>query len=151
MTNTTTAISPMTKNVLSIAKIPPIAMKPTQMARITPRIAHIFRPMYLVCARRASAARGHADSGLRVDYWVAVGRLLLGLFARHVRTTVSTQFYTCHAAGMGPVGATLAVVDRHCQLCAIPILRTVDASVTPAISRANISLSCITVAEHVAG
>jgi hypothetical protein len=49
---TTAAISPVIRNVLSVAKIPPIAMNASQMARITPRIVHIIRPMDPVCARR---------------------------------------------------------------------------------------------------
>ena len=53
---TTTAISPIMKNVLSIAKIQPMAMKASQMARIAPRIVHIIRPIYPVCARRPARA-----------------------------------------------------------------------------------------------
>ena len=49
---TTTAISPIMRKVLSIAKIQPMAMKASQMARIAPRIVHIIRPIYPVCARR---------------------------------------------------------------------------------------------------
>jgi hypothetical protein len=49
---TTAAISPVIKNVLSVAKIPSMAVNASQMARITPRIVHIIRPMYPVCARR---------------------------------------------------------------------------------------------------
>jgi hypothetical protein len=37
---------------LSVAKIPSMAVNASQMARITPRIVHIIRPMYPVCARR---------------------------------------------------------------------------------------------------
>jgi hypothetical protein len=48
---TTTAITPRIKNVLSIAKIPPMAMKASQMARIAPTIVHIIRPMSPVCPR----------------------------------------------------------------------------------------------------
>jgi len=58
---TTAAISPVIRNVLSVAKIPPIAMNASQMARITPRIVHIIRPMNLVCARRRAPV--HADRG----------------------------------------------------------------------------------------
>ena len=49
---TTAAISPMIRNVLSVAKIPPIAVNASQTARITPRIVHIIRPMSPVCAQR---------------------------------------------------------------------------------------------------
>ena len=51
---TTAAISPVIRNVLSVAKIPPMAVNASQMARITPRIVHIIRPMYSVCARHLS-------------------------------------------------------------------------------------------------
>lgn len=49
---TAIAISPMMRNVLSVAKIPPAAVKASQMARIAPRIIPMIRPMYSVCARR---------------------------------------------------------------------------------------------------
>ncbi len=47
---TTAAISPVIRNVLSVAEIQPMAVTASQMARITPRIVHIIRPMYPVCA-----------------------------------------------------------------------------------------------------
>ena len=68
---TTTAISPMIKNVLSIAKIQPMAVNASQMARITPRIVHIFRPMYPVCARHPPQAAMQAD---RATHWRPGGR-----------------------------------------------------------------------------
>jgi hypothetical protein len=52
MMKTAIAISPMMRNVLSVAKIPPAAVKASQMARIAPRIIPMIRPMYSVCARR---------------------------------------------------------------------------------------------------
>jgi hypothetical protein len=58
---TTAAISPVIKNVLSVAEIPPMAVNASQMAKITPRIVHIIRPMYPVCARRPAQAALHAD------------------------------------------------------------------------------------------
>jgi hypothetical protein len=54
---TSAAISPVTRNVLSVAKIPPMAVNASQMARITPRIVHINRPMYPVCAPAPCAGR----------------------------------------------------------------------------------------------
>src|SRR5258706_109432 len=77
MMNTTTAISPMTKNVLSIAKIQPIAMKPTQMARIAPRIVHIIRPMDPVCARSPGPAV-MLTKGPRRLWWRAAASCSLG-------------------------------------------------------------------------
>src|SRR5271165_5741 len=69
--------------------------------------------------------------------------------AGYVRATVSTQFHPCGTARMGPPGDAMAVVDQHCRLRAIQNLRVVDASVMPAIPRANINLTCIMIAEHV--
>ncbi len=42
---TAIAISPMMTNVLSVAKIPPAAVKASHMARIAPRIVPMIRPM----------------------------------------------------------------------------------------------------------
>jgi hypothetical protein len=46
---TASAISPMMRNVLSVARIPPAAVTASQMARIAPRIVPMIRPRYLVC------------------------------------------------------------------------------------------------------
>jgi choline dehydrogenase len=43
----------------------------------------------------------------------------------------------------------MAVVDQHCRLRAIRNLRVVDASVMPAIPRANINLTCSMIGERV--
>ena len=69
--------------------------------------------------------------------------------AAYVRATVSTQFHPCGTARMGPPGDPMAAVDQHCRLRSIPNLRVVDASVMPAIPRANINLTCIMIGEHV--
>jgi choline dehydrogenase len=69
--------------------------------------------------------------------------------AAYVRATVSTQFHPCGTARMGPAGDPMAVVDQHCRVRTIPNLRVVDASVMPAIPRANINLTCIMIGEHV--
>jgi choline dehydrogenase len=50
---------------------------------------------------------------------------------------------------MGPVDDPMAVVDQHCRLRDIPNLHVADASVMPAIPRANINLTCIMIGEHV--
>ena len=48
---TAMAISPMMTNVLSVAKIPPAAVKASQMARIAAEdYIPMIRPMYPVCA-----------------------------------------------------------------------------------------------------
>ncbi len=66
---TTTAISPIMKNVLSIPKIQPMAMKATQMARIAPRIVHIIRPIYQVCARRPPQVAVVVTGPARAPAW----------------------------------------------------------------------------------
>jgi choline dehydrogenase len=50
---------------------------------------------------------------------------------------------------MGPAGDPMAVVDQHCRVRTIANLRVADASVMPAIPRANINLTCIMIGEHV--
>jgi choline dehydrogenase len=69
--------------------------------------------------------------------------------ASYVRATVSTQFHPCGTARMGPASDPMAVVDQHCQVRTVQNLRVVDASVMPAIPRANINLTCIMIGEHV--
>ena len=69
--------------------------------------------------------------------------------AAYVRATVSTQFHPCGTARMGPAGDPTAVLDQHCRVRAIHNLRVVDASIMPAIPRANINLTCIMIGEHV--
>jgi hypothetical protein len=49
---TAIAISATMRNVFSVAKSPPATVTASQMARITPRIVPMIRPMYLVCAQR---------------------------------------------------------------------------------------------------
>jgi choline dehydrogenase len=67
----------------------------------------------------------------------------------YVRATLATQFHPCGTARMGPLGDAMAVVDQYCRLRAIRNLRVVDASVMPAIPRANINLTCIMIGERV--
>ena len=69
--------------------------------------------------------------------------------ATYVRATVSTQFHPCGTARMGPANDPMAVVDQHCRVRTVQNLRVVDASVMPAIPRANINLTCIMIGEHV--
>jgi choline dehydrogenase len=70
--------------------------------------------------------------------------------ASYVRATVSTQFHPCGTARMGPADDPMAVVDQYGRVRAIRNLHVVDASVMPAIPRANINLTCIMIGEHVA-
>ena len=70
---TAIAISPMMRNVLSVATIPPAAVTASQMARIAPRIIPIIRPMSPVCARglwqarAAPTARGGEFAGVTAN------------------------------------------------------------------------------------
>ena len=48
---TAIAISPMMRNVLNVATIPPAAVKASHMARIAPRIVPMIRPMSPVCTQ----------------------------------------------------------------------------------------------------
>lgn len=61
--------------------------------------------------------------------------------------------HTAHASGtakMGPADDPMAVVDQHCRVRGVDGLRVVDASVMPAIPRANTNLTCIMIGEQVA-
>jgi choline dehydrogenase-like flavoprotein len=69
--------------------------------------------------------------------------------AAYIRATVSTQFHPGGTARMGPPGDPMAVADQHCQVRAIENLHVADASVMPAIPRANINLTTIMIGEHV--
>ena len=70
---TAIAISPMRRNVLSVATIPPAAVTASQMARIAPRIIPMIRPMSPVCARglwqarAAPTARGGEFAGVTAN------------------------------------------------------------------------------------
>jgi choline dehydrogenase len=60
---------------------------------------------------------------------------------------------TAHAAGtakMGPADDPLAVVDQYGRVRGVEGLRVVDASIMPAIPRANTNLTCIMIGEKVA-
>ncbi len=78
---TAIAISPMRRNVLSVATIPPAAVTASHMTRIAPRIVPMIRPMSPVCTRglwpgRRSMPRHHASADHRHD---VVARLELAV------------------------------------------------------------------------
>jgi len=52
---------------------------------------------------------------------------------------------------MGPDSDQEAVLDQYCRVRGVEGLRVVDASVMPNIVRANTNLTCIMIAERVAG
>src|SRR5260370_38695882 len=67
---TAIAISPMRRNVLSVATIPPAAVTASHMTRIAPRIVPMIRPMSPVCARclwprRRLPTGGHSPADAR--------------------------------------------------------------------------------------
>ena len=65
---TASAISPMMRNVLSVATIPPAAVKANDMARIAPMTVPMIRPMSPVCRRiyaGVSPARSSPGLSLR--------------------------------------------------------------------------------------
>jgi hypothetical protein len=64
-TKTAIAISATTRNILSVAKIPPATVTISQMARIALIIVPMIRPMYLVCARPVAGEPGHMFPGLK--------------------------------------------------------------------------------------
>ena len=67
MMMTAIAISPMMRNVLSVATILPTAVKASDMARIAPRIVPMIRRMSPVCAGawRQDGASSDELAGLR--------------------------------------------------------------------------------------
>ena len=74
---TAIAISPMMTNVLSVATIPPAAVKASHMTRIAPRIVPMIRPMSPVCARGLwqAAAAPAVPSGRYGHTWRSVHRV----------------------------------------------------------------------------
>lgn len=63
---------------------------------------------------------------------------------------VGTAYHPVSTARMGVVGDEGAVVDEQCRVHGLEALRVVDASVMPAIPRANTNLPCIMIGERVA-
>src|SRR5215472_3894583 len=61
MMTTAIAISPMMRNILSVATILPTAVKASDMARIAPTIVPMIRRMFPVCARGPLAGDSRAD------------------------------------------------------------------------------------------
>ncbi len=57
-TKTPNAISPMTRNILAEATIPPATVTASQTARIAPRTVPMIRPIHPVCTRTGSLGLG---------------------------------------------------------------------------------------------
>ena len=68
----------------------------------------------------------------------------------YVRSTINTIYHPVATCRMGPDDDPGAVVDQYCRVRGIEGLRVVDASVMPAIPRANTNLTCIMIGERVA-
>jgi len=71
--------------------------------------------------------------------------------AEYIRQTARTTFHPVGTARMGPDGDAGAVVDQYCRVRGVENLHVVDASVMPNIVRCNTNLTCIMIAERVAG
>lgn len=67
-----------------------------------------------------------------------------------IRETVKDTMHICGTARMGAEDDPTVVVDSDCKVLGFDGLRVIDASVMPDIPRANINLSVIMVAEHMA-
>ncbi|MGH2585905.1 MAG: GMC oxidoreductase [Dehalococcoidia bacterium] len=67
-----------------------------------------------------------------------------------LRQTIGTTFHPVGTAKMGPPTDPEAVVDEECRVRGVEGLRVADASVMPAIPRANTNLTCIMIGERVA-
>jgi choline dehydrogenase len=64
---------------------------------------------------------------------------------------VSPMWHPAGTARMGPEGDAMAVVDQFCRVYQVEGLHIVDASVMPSIPSATPNLTCIMIAERVAG
>ena len=69
-------------------------------------------------------------------------------FEKWVLEHVSTIGHACGSCRMGADDDTRSVVDSECRVIGTEGLRIVDASVIPAVPRANNHLTCVMLAEH---
>lgn len=70
---------------------------------------------------------------------------------RAVKGFVAPAWNPAGTARMGPDTDATAVVDQHCRIHGVDGLRAVDASVMPTIPSAPTNLTCVMLAERVAG
>ena len=68
-----------------------------------------------------------------------------------LRSQVTTTYHPAGTAPMGPDGDGRAVVDGHGRVYGIDGLRVVDASIMPTSVRNNTNLTCVMLAERIAG
>ena len=68
----------------------------------------------------------------------------------HFRVFHATDYHPCGPLRMGAAGDPLAVVDAQCRVRGIDNLYVADASVMPAVPRANINLPTMMIGERVA-
>ena len=71
--------------------------------------------------------------------------------ADFIRRNYNSIGHPVGTAKMGPDSDQEAVLDQYCRVRGVEGLRVVDASVMPNIVRANTNLTCIMIAERVAG
>lgn len=96
---------------------------------------------------RSPAIAQHAERvALLTEEMMAVDAFVEG----YLRMTIGTLYHPVGTAKMGPADDPTAVVDQFCRVRGVEGLRVVDASVMPAIPRANTNLTCIMIGEHVA-
>ncbi|HET7420269.1 MAG TPA: GMC family oxidoreductase N-terminal domain-containing protein [Candidatus Dormibacteraeota bacterium] len=67
----------------------------------------------------------------------------------HLLGLYGTDYHPCGTLRMGPDGDEMAVVDDHCRLRGVENLFVADASVMPAVPRANINLPTMMIGEKV--
>ena len=68
-----------------------------------------------------------------------------------LRSQVTTTYHPAGTAPMGPDGDGRAVVDGHGRVYGVDGLRVVDASIMPTSVRNNTNLTCVMLAERIAG
>jgi choline dehydrogenase len=89
-----------------------------------------------VLARRLSPTEEEAASDKALDHWLL--------------HSVRTSHHPCGSCKMGPASDADAVVDQEGRVHGIEGLRVVDASVFPAVVRANTAVTTMAVAERIA-
>ena len=70
---------------------------------------------------------------------------------RHCAESVSPYFHPVGTCAMGCPGDGRSVVDATARVYGFENLHVADASIMPAIPRANTNLSVLAAAEHIAG
>ena len=72
------------------------------------------------------------------------------VLAEYIKATVNTIYHPVATCRMGPDGDPGAVVDQYGRVRGLEGLRVADASIMPAIPRANTNLTSIMIGERIA-